>query len=96
MHVVGVHACVRAVCGGGGAGNKLSSCVTTYTCTCGQVGVLVRGNLRTARLEVFEKLCAKVKELFGGLNLGLQSPGPLPALLHLQLAGCELFSSAAA
>jgi hypothetical protein len=30
-----------------------------------QSGVLIRGNLRTDRLEVFKALCDKVKELFG-------------------------------
>lgn len=33
---------------------------------CGlQSGVLIRGNLRADRLEVFNSVCAKVKELFG-------------------------------
>lgn len=31
-----------------------------------QSGVLIRGNLRAERSEVFNALCAKVKELFGG------------------------------
>lgn len=30
-----------------------------------QVGYLIRGNLRKSRLEVFDALCSKVKELFG-------------------------------
>jgi hypothetical protein len=30
-----------------------------------QAGVLIRGNLRTDRLKVFESVCDKVQELFG-------------------------------
>jgi hypothetical protein len=33
--------------------------------TVGKLGILIRGNLRTDRQQVFDQLCEKVKELFG-------------------------------
>jgi hypothetical protein len=33
--------------------------------TVGKLGILIRGNLRTERQQVFDGLCEKVKELFG-------------------------------
>eukprot|EP00775_Hariotina_reticulata_P007491 gene7491-7700_t len=41
-----------------------SACQVTGSSAC-QSGVLIRGNLRTDRLVVFQALCDKVKELFG-------------------------------
>lgn len=41
-------------------------CHCMYACVCAlQSGVLIRGNLRADRLQVFEAVCDKVNELFG-------------------------------
>jgi len=45
------------------------------------VGYLIRGNLRKSRLEVFDALCSKVKELFGEPRAAPAAPAAAAAVL---------------